>query len=578
MPLAARTRHRIGLALTATPVVLQALAVVLLGVNTVLWDEFYYVDFIRAFREGGDWWSWMARQHNEHRVVPMKLVMAPLSSLTDWDTRAEMLVSVVLAGLAVFGLWRLYRRLGGGDLLLFAPVAWLVCSLASYENMLYGLMMCWYFTLAGVVWTLVLLAGGGALAVAAAASCAFIASFSILNGLLVWPLGLGLLLLHRRWRTAAAWLLMSVAAFALYFHNFQLPGGQPPLPPLGVASIVRIGRFGVKLLGAPLAGGSLAWSAVIGAILAAATAIAAVRWLRSPERLRRDGPAAALIVFAALSCAMIAAGRAAFQGIPPLQSRYVLYSSLVAVGLYLLLARDAEKAEPAARPRRLLVAALALLVPGLLAANVEGLRAAVEWRGGQLHQKAILQTFDQRPPAELGAIYFPAEVPRRASWMREHRLGPFADEALDVVLLVRWQEGVPADEILPGRPLEQTLVCPVGRIRDVAVVFATYARPNASHLVLSLSERGRVLGSRELAAAELKDNGWVSLSVDVPDCRGRQLLLRIESPDARTGDAVTAWTYPRYYDGEVRQQGNARIAGRSLGLAINAFATRVLKE
>ena len=76
-------RRRVGLALLAAPVALQAVVVALLGVNTILWDEFYYVDFIREVREGGNWWPWLLRQHNEHRLVPAKLVVAPLALLTD---------------------------------------------------------------------------------------------------------------------------------------------------------------------------------------------------------------------------------------------------------------------------------------------------------------------------------------------------------------------------------------------------------------------------------------------------------------------------------------------------------------
>ena len=189
------------------------------------------------------------------------------------------------AGSIVLGLWRLYRRLGGEDLLLFAPVAWLVCSLAHYENMLYGMMNCWYFTLAGVVWAVVLLAGGGALAVAAAALCAFVASFSILNGLLVWPLGLGLLLLHAAGGGRGGRLLGSVGASSSTSKAGSCPAGsRPPLsgPPRSSHRPLRR-----QAAGAPLAGGSAAWSAVIGALLAAGAA-----WSPSAGCARRSTCAA----------------------------------------------------------------------------------------------------------------------------------------------------------------------------------------------------------------------------------------------------------------------------------------------
>ncbi|HEX3529645.1 MAG TPA: hypothetical protein VH988_21510 [Thermoanaerobaculia bacterium] len=91
-------RYRLGLLLVAAPLGLQALIVYALGVNTLLGDEFLYSDFIREILEGRSWLHWLWVQHNEHRVIPMKLVMALLAPWTRWSTVAEMYVSVVLAG------------------------------------------------------------------------------------------------------------------------------------------------------------------------------------------------------------------------------------------------------------------------------------------------------------------------------------------------------------------------------------------------------------------------------------------------------------------------------------------------
>src|SRR5262245_20552122 len=148
---------RVALALVITPLLLPFLLIATLGVEMLLWDEFYYTDFVRAVREGTPWFHWIWLQHNEHRVVPMKLVMIPNALFFHWSRTAEMYVSAVLCCLVVLGLWRLYRRSGGSDLLLFAPVAWLTCSVSQYENLLYGMMTCHWFTVLGIVWALVCL-------------------------------------------------------------------------------------------------------------------------------------------------------------------------------------------------------------------------------------------------------------------------------------------------------------------------------------------------------------------------------------------------------------------------------------
>src|SRR6266700_3545425 len=100
-------------------------------------------------------------------------------------TLAPVLGQFAVVGLLVLGLWRLYRHSGGRNLLLFAPVAWLFCNLSQYENMLYGMQMCHYFAVVGVVWALVFLTRWTKVGLALAIVCGVFASVSILNGLLV---------------------------------------------------------------------------------------------------------------------------------------------------------------------------------------------------------------------------------------------------------------------------------------------------------------------------------------------------------------------------------------------------------
>ena len=562
-------RSRLALALVLAPLGLQALAVRLFGVNTLVWDEFYYVDFIRQVRAGEDWLPWLWRQHNEHRVIPMKLAMAPLALLTRWDTRAEMYLSVVLAGLVVLGLWRLYRRAGGESLLLFAPAAWLVCSLAQFQNMLYGMMMCHYFTLLGVVWALVFLARGSAGGLAAAVLGGATASYSIANGLLVWPVGLLLLLVQGARRSrVAAWTVASVVMTSLYFYHFQKPGGMPP-PAHDLAGLYRLASFAVATLGAPLGAGSMDWSRAAGLAVIVAVVAVAWRWRRQGRpAMREEALPGALILFSLLSCAMIAYGRAS-SGVPPLESRYIAYSSLALIGVYLILGLWSRRGAPAGR--LWLAGATALLVPGLLAADLFGLREAKGWRALRLREQFLLQTSELQPDEALTGLYFVPELRRMVPYLQAERLGPF-DEPPSLLLLVRWREGQVAGEILPGRPIEQTFVCDVDTLWDVDGVLSTYGRQNRSTVGVSLWEDGRRLGGRTVPLAGLADSSWIEVPLAGPlhGCRGRRLTMRFESADATPGNAASVWTYPRYYDGELRQAGAPVLPGRAVGLEINA--------
>jgi hypothetical protein len=536
----------------------------------LLWDEFHYVDFIRVLRKGGNWLPWIWQQHSDHRIVPVKLVMAPLALFTHWNLRHEMYVSVLLAACVVWGLWRLYRLTGARSPLLFAPVAWLVCSLAQYENMLYGLLMSQYFTLVGMVWALVLLFRGTAASIVAAAGCGAVASCSVVNGFLVWPIGL-LVLVARgaRARHLLLWCTLAALTALVFFHGYTWPSVDPSMA-LSWSSLAQTLRYFVIVLGAPLAAGSVSFGLAVGlVVLAGATVV-----LRHGLLVERQAAPGALVLLGMLSSLMVSLGRTTL--IPPLESRYVAYSTLTLVGIHLYLCGAAEAS---ALRKSLRAAWLGLLVPGLLAAQIAGFGDAQRWRSARMGDQYLLQTYEQQSDASLARLYFPAKVRHLAHYLDVHRLGPFA-EPRELLLLENWRDGVPLAEILPGAEVEQQITCPVGDLQDLAVPFVAYSRPNQGSVRLSLQLDGRPLATRTVAAASVGESQWIGIHLDPPlaGCEGRDLLLRIESPDGVPGSAITVWTYPRYYPGALRQGTRPGVPERSLGLALNGIRYGLINE
>src|SRR5207253_1977670 len=214
---------------------------------------------------------------------------------------------------------------------------------------------------------------------------------------------------------------------------------------------------------------------------------------------------------------------------------------------------------------------------GLLAADLFGLREAKGWSGLRLREQFLLQTSELQPDEALAGLYFVPELRRMVLYLQAERLGPFA-EPRQLLLLTRWREGQGAGEILPGRPLEQAFVCDVDTLWDVAGVLSTFGRSNRSTVAVSLWEGGRRLGGRSVPLAGVADSSWIQVPIAEPlrRCRGRRLTLRFESPDAAPGNAASVWTYPRYYDGELRQAGAPILPERALGLQINAYRAGLL--
>jgi len=342
-----------------------------------------------------------------------------------------------------------------------------------------------------------------------------------------------------------------------------------PPPAHDLAGLYRLASFAVATLGAPLGAGSMDWSRAAGLAVIVAVVAVAWRWRRQGRpAMREEALPGALILFSLLSCAMIAYGRAS-SGVPPLESRYIAYSSLALIGVYLILGLWSRRGAPAGR--LWLAGATALLVPGLLAADLFGLREAKGWRALRLREQFLLQTSELQPDEALTGLYFVPELRRMVPYLQAERLGPF-DEPPSLLLLVRWREGQVAGEILPGRPIEQTFVCDVDTLWDVDGVLSTYGRQNRSTVGVSLWEDGRRLGGRTVPLAGLADSSWIEVPLAGPlhGCRGRRLTMRFESADATPGNAASVWTYPRYYDGELRQAGAPVLPGRAVGLEINA--------
>ena len=592
----------LAVAAVAAPVLLLLWFVARLGLDAVVADELHYVPFVKLVREGGDWGAWVWQQHNEHRVVAMKLLFAALARFGSWNQHVEMLCSWALTAGLVAALLAIHRRAGGAslrpreltaaELLRFAPLAWLACSVAQYENQLYGLMICHYFTAVFGVVALWLLGERAWWWMLPAAFAAVVAATSVASGLLVFPAGIAVLVAHRAdWRRWLCWCITGAVTIALYFRHYIRPPHTRPFD-FSLHTSYQVVKLTLATAGAPLAARSLGWALTAGALIIGLGLLLLLAWWRGDAETRaRRSPAAALLLFGLVSAAMVGMGRATLL-VPgdPLGSRYVTHSNLIWYGVCLLLL----SAPAAAAGRRdgwrdwfgeslfgegqtasLRHAFFGVVVVGLVASNLQGVDSAREWHRERALDQYVMQTFDRQPDNILGRLGPPDIERPRIAYLHEQRLSAFA-QLPHLMMMMNPLGPVATGDIRTDLPVVQRLECPVDRLYDVGVMMLPAVNVGQQPFVITVSSGDRELGRRSFEAASITQWQWAKVPLGSTfDCYRQPLEVRIESAATVPGQQVMALTVQPYYAGEL-EQGGKPLPEQRLALALNGFRHFVL--
>lgn len=120
---------------------------------------------------------------------------------------------------------------------------------------------------------------------------------------------------------------------------------------------------------------------------------------------------------------------------------------------------------------------------------------------------------------------------------------------------LRWDQGqldarATVGEIVSGRRVELHLVAGHGSFGGFDLLFGTYARTNTSRLQVSLLVEGaggalEPVHDWSSPAAEIRNDRWRAFRCPPQaDSLGRHYVIRVESPDAAPGDAVTIYCDP----------------------------------
>jgi hypothetical protein len=330
------------------------------AVNVPYWDQWSDVSLLGHWYSGtlsvGTLWA----PHFDHRMLFPNLIVLALALSTHFSITFEEYLSGALLVAAV-GLFILAhkRRSPSTPLIYYCPVALLLFSFVQFQNTLWGFQMAWYLVMLALATALFLLdrptLNGFVLAGAIAA--AVVGSFSSLQGLLIWPVGLVLLLQRRRsHRLVLAWVVSAVMAGGVYFYHLQYFGSSDRF--YVFAHPVATLKFFFFTIGAVV--GNPATNPATNpsglTILLGVIIFSVAVWVVIAYGLRRDGASGspigvALTCFGLLFAAVITQGRAWFWFFP-YQPRYTTYDLLILVGCYLaLLDRIVFRLSPQRSPK-----------------------------------------------------------------------------------------------------------------------------------------------------------------------------------------------------------------------------------
>ena len=326
------------------------------GVNVVFADQWDDVALIGHAHSGTLHLSTLWSQHYENRIFFPNLIVLALAYTTHFNVLTEEYLSaLMLFGGTALVICAHKRRSPGRRWIWYCPVAFLLLSLAQAVNALWGFQMAWYLVLLMITLALFLLDNEPQRwpVFAGAIAAAVVASFSSLQGLLVWPAGLLLIYLRRRTpRLGIVWIGAALVTGVVYFVNFNFnvsqSASQDPADLLSffvrvVGDVVGESQPGVLVT-------------LFGSVLAVTAIWALVRFVIGGRTSIGGRPVAlSLILFGLLFAALTAYGRSGlnFFGFE-VEDRYTVFAIFVLVGLYLAVldppvASELRSAEDGAR-------------------------------------------------------------------------------------------------------------------------------------------------------------------------------------------------------------------------------------
>ncbi len=422
-----------GLLLASIAPLLALYFVHAFGFNVIYWDEWDYLLLIDKFFTGSLTLAELFRSRNDHIVVIPGLFYLFEASLFHYKTKTLCYLSwlLVTVSIAITGKVFLDQHRGNKyAILLFLPVPFIFFTFKQWESLLFGSTSCEYLGIGGPVLALYALylsrRADRYFALAIVAGVA--GSLSFMTGLLAWPAGLAYLLAAGMKKGIRPGLYWSVAGAAnLLWYAFSAhPGSKSYMTDI-FANVPWTVKYSVVSAGAFFAN-SVAEGLFFGTIVALSLAFTLYVVIKN-GLVREHAFWLACILFSAGSIVSIVYGRS-FQGIESaLTSRYLPFTLVGLVGLYLIAAGLFLRAPRGAYARKAAYVLLLLAVAyGIVVGYSGGYHTGEIIKGGSVEYARILYGHDHMGDDQLKLLYPNVTILKeRIPIAEKYRLSVFYD-------------------------------------------------------------------------------------------------------------------------------------------------------
>jgi len=209
----------------AIPAIQALIFIQLFGVNIPVWDDYEMGPGFTLFFNGDPAWiDKIFEQHNHSRIFFPKLIFIVDAILTNWDLKALMFLNWSVIGASLVPVYFLLKKFDKNFVWLMIPISVIFYSPHQYENLLWGWQIQWFLTSTCLLWTIFFLNRSGYSNFLISIPFAIIASFSLLLGLLIWPVGLISLVFSKNNKIKILiWLGSAILVYLLFFTDFKIP-------------------------------------------------------------------------------------------------------------------------------------------------------------------------------------------------------------------------------------------------------------------------------------------------------------------------------------------------------------------